>query len=61
MQHQQAERRSFLHVGARDIELRGGRGDGGHKDPKKAQLCPCGQIVGDWPWLGDAGSVIQGS
>lgn len=35
MQHQQAERRSLLHVGARDIELKGGRGDGGQKDLKK--------------------------
>lgn len=35
MQHQQAEWRSLLHVGAKDIELEGGRGDGGHKDPRK--------------------------
>ena len=60
MQHQQAERRSLLHVGARDIKLEGGRGDGRHKDPRE-NLCPYGRIVGDWPRLRDAGSVIPGS
>lgn len=60
MQHQQAERRSLLHVGAGNIELEGGRGYSGHKDPRK-NLCPCGWIVGDQPQLRDAGLVIQGS
>ena len=35
MQHQQAERRSLLHVGAEHIKLKGGTGDDGHKDPRK--------------------------
>lgn len=43
MQHQQAEWRGLLHVGAGNVELEGGKGVVGTGTPGK-NLSPCGRI-----------------
>lgn len=45
VQHQQAERRSLLHVGAGDVALREEEGMVGTRTREKNR-CPCGRSLG---------------